>query len=221
MPSAPPGVDPYASVDRVARMQTIAAIVLGLVLIAIPLYLWRRPRADAPPVTSAITLNDAGALFGEPPDASAASSSAPQAPTVALSEAKVIEVPRHRVATDGAAGLQSPRAARKSLAAAITGAASCVPSSLGGGTLVYVVDATSSGSAGPSSSSFPRTAARSARRPAPSARSTPSRQRRSPPRRASASSKCRTGLAGATLEGIPHQHGRYKIAITATYAASN
>src|SRR6185437_12767885 len=33
------------SVGRPARVQMIAALLLGLVLVAIPLYLWRRPRS--------------------------------------------------------------------------------------------------------------------------------------------------------------------------------
>ncbi len=36
--------------DRPARLQMIVAGVLLLVLVAIPLYLWRRPRAESIPV---------------------------------------------------------------------------------------------------------------------------------------------------------------------------
>ncbi len=36
--------------ERPARWQTVAAVVLGVVLIALPLYLWRRPRSVAEPV---------------------------------------------------------------------------------------------------------------------------------------------------------------------------
>ena len=36
-----------AQVDRPARLQMIVALILGLVLVAIPLYLWRRPRAES------------------------------------------------------------------------------------------------------------------------------------------------------------------------------
>src|SRR5690242_10600902 len=42
--------------DRPARLQMIVALVLGLVLVAIPLYLWRRPRAE-----SAVVATDADA----------------------------------------------------------------------------------------------------------------------------------------------------------------
>ena len=43
--------------DRPARVQLIVALVLGLSLVAIPLYLWRRPRAS-----DTGTASDAGAL---------------------------------------------------------------------------------------------------------------------------------------------------------------
>src|SRR5512140_1027414 len=38
--------------DRPARLQMLVALVLGLVLVAIPLYLWRRPRAESPIVSA-------------------------------------------------------------------------------------------------------------------------------------------------------------------------
>src|SRR5437763_10282320 len=41
-----------AGYDRPARLQMLVALVLGLVLVAIPLYLWRRPRAESPIVSA-------------------------------------------------------------------------------------------------------------------------------------------------------------------------
>src|SRR6185503_11184015 len=49
-----------AQVDRPARLQMIVALILGLVLVAIPLYLWRRPRAESISVNTGAA--DAGAL---------------------------------------------------------------------------------------------------------------------------------------------------------------
>src|SRR5437588_317591 len=45
------------SADRPARLQMIVALILGLVLVAIPLYLWRRPRAES---IAASGTNDGG-----------------------------------------------------------------------------------------------------------------------------------------------------------------
>ena len=63
--------------DRPARLQMIVALILGLVLVAIPLYLWRRPRADAVAVTGA---TDAGLV---------AASAAPPLSAAPVGEEKV------------------------------------------------------------------------------------------------------------------------------------
>ncbi|MCS6898810.1 MAG: hypothetical protein RMJ98_03725 [Myxococcales bacterium] len=52
--SLPPSHPTYrhlgtAGVDRSVRVQMIIALVAGLVMVAVPLYLWRRPRAEAAP----------------------------------------------------------------------------------------------------------------------------------------------------------------------------
>lgn len=51
------------SVDRSVRVQMIIALVAGLVMIAVPLYLWRRPKAEAATerdVKKAATTQEAG-----------------------------------------------------------------------------------------------------------------------------------------------------------------
>jgi len=112
--------------------------VLGLALVAIPLYLWRRPRSESLPVTSML---DASAPLSDAGLAVAAASPA-AAPTlqVTLSEAKVMEChdpgSRHTAPAD----CDHLAPLEKGLAAAITSAGACMPSSVGGGTLVYVVD---------------------------------------------------------------------------------
>jgi hypothetical protein len=45
--------------DRPVKIQIIIALVAGLILVAVPLYLWRRPRPEAIPVADAAML-DAG-----------------------------------------------------------------------------------------------------------------------------------------------------------------
>lgn len=51
-PSLPPSHPSYrqlgtASADRAVRVQMLISLVAGLVMVAVPLYLWRRPRAEA------------------------------------------------------------------------------------------------------------------------------------------------------------------------------
>ncbi len=64
-PSSPPSQpSPYrylgrGSGDRPVRLQIIIALVAGLILVAVPLYLWRRPRPEPIPSADAAAL-DAG-----------------------------------------------------------------------------------------------------------------------------------------------------------------
>ncbi len=195
-----------AGADNAARLQTIAAVVLGLALIAIPLYLWRRPRSESPPVTSALgpsSLPDAG--VGD-----ADTLVTPPSPTVSLSDPKVMEChdtgSRHTRPEE----CDHLPAVEKGLATAITAAAGCLPSSAGGGTLVYVVDASFARKRHPIELTIPRDGRSLRNAHGASA--------------VAAVSDClasvRGGLASVALDGVPHGHARYKVAITATYAAS-
>jgi hypothetical protein len=51
--------------ERPVRLQIVIALVAGLILVAVPLYLWRRPRPESIPSADAAVASDAGA-----PDAS-------------------------------------------------------------------------------------------------------------------------------------------------------
>src|SRR3954454_3088432 len=65
-PSSPPSQpSPYRYLgrgggERPVRLQIIIALVAGLILVAVPLYLWRRPRAESIPSADA-AIADAGA----------------------------------------------------------------------------------------------------------------------------------------------------------------
>ena len=98
-------------------------------------------------------------------------------------------------------------AVEKGLAAAITAGGPCLPTASGGGTLVYVLDASFGRKHHPFELGIPKDG----------------RSLKSSRGMAAAVSACsaavKKGLDGVTLEGVPHAHSRYKIAITATYAA--
>lgn len=53
--------------ERPVRLQIVIALVAGLILVAVPLYLWRRPRPESIPSADAAVAADAG----PPADASA------------------------------------------------------------------------------------------------------------------------------------------------------
>jgi hypothetical protein len=212
VPSRPPfagfgGGDPLlgGGVDRVARIQTIAAVVLGLALIAIPLYLWRRPRSESVPVTS---MSDASAPLG---DAGLAASTLqpPLLPQVTLSDAKVMECHDTGSKRTRPEDCDHLEAVEKGLAAAITAGGPCLPTANGGGTLVYVLDASFGRKHHPLELGIPKDG----------------RSLKNTHGIAAAVSACsaavRRGLDGVSLEGVPHAHSRYKIAITATYPAPN
>jgi hypothetical protein len=202
------GADLFGGVDRVARIQTILAIVLGLALIAIPLYLWRRPRSESLPVTSALdasapVVGDAGVVV-----AAAAASAVPAGPVVTLSDPKVMEchdMGSHRTRPEDCDHLV---ALEKGFAAAITAGGPCLPAASGGGTLVYVLDASFNRKHRPFELFVPKDG-----RSFKNARGA-----------AAAVSACsaavKRGVDGLSLEGIQHAHSRYKIAITATYPAA-
>jgi hypothetical protein len=209
-PSLGGGGDPLlgAGADRVARIQTIAAVVLGLALIAIPLYLWRRPRSESVPVTSTLAP-DASAPLGDAGLAAAQTTPAAPAVQVTLSEAKVMEchdVGSRRTRPEDCDHLA---AIEKAFAAAITAGGPCLPTASGGGTLVYVLDASFGRKRHPFELFIPRDG-----RSLKTARGIGSAV-------SSCSAAVKKGLDGVSLEGVPHAHARYKIAITATYLSPN
>ena len=214
-PRLPSLAGDMAGVDRAARLQTMAAVALGLALIAIPLYLWRRPRSESIPVAgladSASSSLDAGAAPPSSSSSPAAVSSATAA--VLLSEAKVMECHdpgSHHTRAEDCDHLAS---IEKGFAAAITSAGACVPAAAGGGTLVYVLDASFGRKRHPFELFVPRDGRALKSGHASSSASGSS----------AAASACsaavKHGLDALTLDGVAHAHSRYKIAITATYTA--
>jgi hypothetical protein len=181
-----------AAADRPARLQMIVALLLGLVLVAIPLYLWRRPRADA---VAAGAAADAGA----PPPAAAPADPTATDDKPTLGEAKAL------LCQDPGPKKTSPEQCdhvvevEKALAKAIEESAGCISKDVGGGTVVYVADV-----------SFKRRAVNVA---------TPKEGRSM--KNTKAISACQSAvkarLSALALDAVKHEHARYKIAITATY----
>jgi hypothetical protein len=191
--------------DRPGRAQLGAALLLGLVLVASGLYIWRRPHSssdassDDPASSSQLAAgafaSDAGGMIAlaSPPDAGSSA--------VALSEARVLGC------QDSGSKKTPPDACdrlapvEQALANAITQAATCAQPA-GGGTIEYVADV-----------SFSRHQVHV---------SLPKAGRSVHDRKVvrSCSSAVRSSLQGLGLDSIDHQHARYKIAVTATYHAA-
>jgi hypothetical protein len=178
--------------DRPARLQMIVALLLGLVLVAIPLYLWRRPRAESIPASG---TSDAGV----DPNAAAAPAATIDDTKPTIGEAKSI------LCQDPGPKKTAPEQCdhvvevEKALAKAIEENASCVPRDVGGGTIQYVADV-----------SFKRKAVNVS---APK----DSRSMRNAKVVGACQSAVKSKLQSLALDSINHTHARYKIAITATY----
>lgn len=184
--------DVLDQIDRPARAQMIVALILGLVLVAIPLYLWRRPRAES--ISVAALGIDAGAL----PAVTAAPG--PLEEKLVLDGAKVLscgdgkKTPPEQC--DHVVELE------KGFAAAIEENASCVPREAGGGTMVYVAEVTFKKKS--VSLTLPKEG----------------RTLKSAKAAAACEKAVKTRLGSLPLDAMKREHSRYKLAITATYPGS-
>lgn len=71
--------------ERPVRLQIVIALVAGLILVAVPLYLWRRPRPESIPSADAAVAADAGVSDASASAALAAPAFPPPPPNVQLS----------------------------------------------------------------------------------------------------------------------------------------
>lgn len=176
-------------VERPARAQLIVALLLALVLVAIPLYLWRRPRSEA----IAVADRAAGASSG-----AQGSTSPPEEPFV-VGEPKTLSC--HDPGPKKTPPDQCDRLSEveKALAAAVQENAACVPRDAGGGTVTYLAEI-----------SFKKKGI---------ALSTPKEPRTFKNDRVVAT--CRAAIKAKLerfgLDGVKHEHARYRLQVVATY----
>jgi hypothetical protein len=187
------------SADRPARLQMIVALVLGLVLVAIPLYLWRRPRAESIPTSTAV---DASAEAEMTASTAAAATPPPDEGKVILGEPKTVLCQDPGPKKTAPADCDHLVDVEKAFAKAIEDAASCVPEDSGGGTIQYVADV-----------SFKHKALNVA---APRDGRTVKGSKVA----SSCQAAVKSRLRELSLEPIAHAHARYKISITASYPAA-
>jgi hypothetical protein len=183
--------------DRSARARLIAASLVGLVLVASGLYLWRRPRATSDS-SAAEEPASAAAVAVEPPPA-AAPHDAGVSPPVALSEARVLGCHDRGPRVTPPDQCDHLTSFEKALSAAVEQAATCMPPAAAGGTIEYVADV--SFLHRKVNVSLPH-----------SGRSVHDRK----VLRACAAA-VRSAMQLTPLDDVDHQHAQYKIAVTATY----
>jgi hypothetical protein len=194
----------FAVEERPMRLQLIAALVLGLLLVGTGLFLWRRPHvptADAQAAAEAASASASAALAQAVITPGPSASAAPVGP-VALSEPRVVAC--HDRGSKKTAPDQCDHVApvEKALADAIRKAATCVPSDSSSGTIEYVADV--SFSRHKVLLTLPR-----------GGRSVSDKKVLH-----TCSSEVRSTMQDLSLDGIDHQHARYSIAVTATYHGS-
>jgi len=125
-----------AHVDRPARIQMIVALFLGLVLVAIPLYLWRRPRTESISATTGTT--DAGAL----PAVTAGATQPSQDAQLTLGEPKIVSCHDQGPRNTPPEKCDHVVEIERLFAKAIEESAFCVPKDAGGGSIVWIADVT-------------------------------------------------------------------------------
>jgi hypothetical protein len=184
--------------ERTVRAQLAAALVVGLVLVATGLYLWRRPHlsAEAPATEAASASAPAVAAAAGPPVAAADAG----APT--LSDARVLACHDRGPKKTPVDQCDHVPPLEKALTDAVEQAAACVPDSVTSGTIEYVADV--SFLRQKVSVVLPR-AGRSVR-----------------DRKVlgACASAVRTAMNTVPFAGVEHQHARYRISVTATYRRS-
>lgn len=186
--------------DRPARAHVVVALVLGLALVAIPLYLWRRPRADARVVPlsldgGALSLPAADGASGRPTrldDRGLPSTKPTFGPFTTL----LCQKPgRGSTAAEDCDPLVD---VERALASAIAELApSCIPPS--GGAAHYVAEV-----------NFKKASAHVV---------VPTCLRCSPKVMKACSASVTAKLQALPLASMAHTHVRYKVAVTATYPA--
>jgi hypothetical protein len=195
--------------DRPVRIQLFVALLVGLVLVATALYLWRRPSARADATPEGDTPDAEAPLVAADPaamgDAAAASTAAADAGSpngISLSEPRVVSCRDHgKKKSTAPEDCDHPEELEQALARAIEEAATCIPTSAGGGTIEYQADVTFTKKKSPVSFSVAKKGGSM--------------------KNAKALTACGKAVKRAvqdlSVEGMNHEHARYTIAITATY----
>jgi hypothetical protein len=184
-----------------ARLQMLAVVLLGLLLVAVPLYLWRRPRSAVESVAA-----DASALDGngsETPGTSPEDFDAPPPSGLRLTDARVLECHDQGSKKTPTEQCDPLPVFAKTFSDAILGAKDCMPASAGPGSITYVADVSFSRHRPPVTVSLPKDG----------------RSYKGLKVVAPCAAAVRASMSGVSLEAMPHVHARYKFAVIATYPA--
>jgi hypothetical protein len=189
----------FALDDRPMRAQLAGALLLGIVLVASGLYLWRRPHAPSDPGAEESSSAEVPVL---PPDEAGIVSGVVDAgplSRVRLSDPRVLACMDRGPKKTPADHCDHLPPIEQALSRAIEQTATCVPPTGPAGTIEYVADV-----------SFSRHKLKIALPRA--GRSFTDRKLVS-----GCAAAVRSAVQGVALDGVDHTHARYKISLTATY----
>ena len=192
--------------DRPVRIQLFVALLLGLVLVATGLYLWRRPRSL--PEASAGDAADGGAssLAGLASAeggvaAAAAQVDAGGAGALSLSEPRIVSCHDKGSKKTAPADCDHLGDVEQALARAIEQSATCVPAAAGGGTIEYLADVSFARKKNAVSVTLPKDG----------------RSMKNTKALIACKSAVGRALHELAVDGVTHNHQRYKISVVATY----
>jgi len=187
--------------NALAHIQTVLALLLGILLFAVPLYLWRRPRS----VQIAVRA-DAGAPEAAR-DAGQVQVAAPELtppPPVKLADPRVLECHDRGSKRTPPEQCDHVVAFEKAFAEAIESSHDCVPKDAGAGSIEYVADLSFGRRRNPVTVGLPRDG----------------RSFQSAKIAKDCAAGVRARLATFPVAPLTHTHARYKIAVVASYGAT-
>lgn len=193
----------YGVDERPMRLQLAGALVLGVVLVASGLYLWRRPRAQAEGGAEGAGESASADLPVLPPDEAGIVSGAVDAgppSRIHLSDPRVVACMDRGPKKTPADQCDHIKTIEDALSHAVEQTASCVPPAGPTGPIEYVADV-----------SFTRHKLKILLPKA--GRSVTDRKVVS-----ACAAAVRSAVQSVALDGTDHTHARYKISLTATYA---
>jgi hypothetical protein len=179
-------------------VQTVVALVFGILLFAVPLYLWRRPR-PAPLPRLDTPAPDASASAA--PVAASAPSASPAAPVVRLSDPRILECHDKGSKRTPPEQCDHIPGFEKALGDAIEASHECVPADAGTGSIEYVADLSFNRHRSPVIVLLPKDG----------------RSFQSAKIARDCGAGVRSRLAGFPVASLTHAHSRYKISVVASY----
>jgi hypothetical protein len=200
------GVDGRDPSDRPVRIQLFVALLLGLVLVATGLYLWRRPRA-APEASALENAADSGvssailALADGGVVSAVAQVEAGTSSGVSVSDPRVVSCHDKGTKKTAPADCDHLGDLEQALVRAVEQSATCVPEAAGGGTIEYLADVSFARKKNAVSVTLPKD----------------NRSMKNTKALVACKGAVAHALRDVAVDGVTHAHQRYKISITATY----